>query len=105
MPRQRSKKISSSRVAEEKTARKEVWDSEPEYSDNASLDISEKDEDEEELERLVLGDGATFKVQLGMDMDLDKEDLEGNGREEDLEAEVGLENVDDADVSTPPYFA
>jgi U3 small nucleolar RNA-associated protein 18 len=105
MPRQRSKKISSSRVAEEKTARKEVWDSEPEYSDNASLDISEKDEDEEELERLVLGDGATFKAQLGMDMDLDKEDLEGNGREEDLEAEVGLENVDDADVSTPPYFA
>lgn len=101
MPRQRSKKLSSSRVADEKPEPKVEWGSEPEDSDNASLDISEKDEDEEELERLVLGDGATFKAQLSTDMDVDEEDLEGNGTEEDLEAEVGLENVDDADASTP----
>lgn len=65
-----------------------------------SADMTEKDEDEDELDRLVLGDDTGFTSQLGQDMDLD---LEGEGEEdgddEELQnADIGLEGVDDADV-------
>jgi hypothetical protein len=104
MPRQRSRKLSASRQSEQ-TSTPEKSAPEPDHEDfsdseNESPPISEKDEDEDKLERLVLGDGGAFKAQLSMQMDQDSEDDSGMA-EDDLEAEVGLENVDDADVSTP----
>jgi U3 small nucleolar RNA-associated protein 18 len=72
-------------------------------SDNYSLGMLEKDEEEEELDRLVLGDGAGFKAQLGQHMGLDVEDdSEGADSlpEEGSDAEAGLEDVHDAEVSS-----
>lgn len=60
----------------------------------------DKDEDEEELDRLVLGDGAGFMSQLGEEA----VDMDGESSEGDMEAELGfneergLEDVDDAEV-------
>jgi U3 small nucleolar RNA-associated protein 18 len=106
MPRQRSKKLSASRKTEQTSNPDPEPEQEEAYdeSDSESSRISEKDEDEDELERLVLGDGATFKAQLGMDTEVNEYgDFEENGLVEgDLEEEAGLENVDDADVSSLP---
>lgn len=66
-------------------------------SDNESLISVEKDEEEEELDRLVFGDGAGFKAMLGQDMDVDSEDKDEEAGSEN-ESEAGLEHVDDADV-------
>ncbi|PQE29299.1 hypothetical protein CJF30_00004367 [Rutstroemia sp. NJR-2017a BBW] len=69
-------------------------------SGDESDDMMEKDEDEEELDRLVLGDDAGFASQWGQDMDLDMEpggDDEGDRDEEENE-DIGLEGVDDADL-------
>jgi U3 small nucleolar RNA-associated protein 18 len=98
MPRQRSKKLSESREATQKSASEPERNEDESDSDNVSL---EKDEEEEELERLVLGNGAAFKAQLGQNMDIDIEDDSEIGEGlpgEDSEAGVGLENVDDAEV-------
>jgi len=72
-------------------------------SDNESLGMLEKDAEEEELDKLVLGDGAGFKAQLGHHMDLDIEAASENGAglaDGDSGGEAGLENVDDAEVRT-----
>jgi U3 small nucleolar RNA-associated protein 18 len=67
-------------------------------SDPESEDIMEEDEDEEELNRLVLGDGAGFASNLAGDY---VESEEGSDVEEGADGEdQGLEGVDDADVST-----
>lgn len=61
----------------------------------------EKDEEEEELARLVLGDGLGFKAQLGQQMDLDIDggsEEEESMVEEDSEGEARLENIDDAEL-------
>jgi U3 small nucleolar RNA-associated protein 18 len=61
----------------------------------------EKDEEEEELARLVLGDGLGFKAQLGQQMDLAMDggsEEEESMVEEDSEGEARLENIDDAEV-------
>lgn len=108
MPRQRSKKLAASRVVEAKSAVEEdpVSDgidseNETDDTDNESLISVEKDEEEEELDRLVFGDGAGFKSMLGQGMEVDSEDKDGdNGVEEDG-SEAGLEHVDDADVRSP----
>jgi U3 small nucleolar RNA-associated protein 18 len=101
MPQPRSKKGSSSRKTEEDTAPELEEREFGQESDDESLDLREKDSDEEELDRLVLGDGAGFMAQLGVDMDVDEEDDIENGdahsREEE-EGEAALEGVDDADV-------
>jgi U3 small nucleolar RNA-associated protein 18 len=70
-----------------------------------SEDMMEKDEDEEELDRLVLGDDAGFTSQLGQDMDIDMDsggDEEGDQEEEN--EDIGLEGVDDADVCSTALF-
>lgn len=56
----------------------------------------EKDDAEEELERLVFGDSEGFRDGL-RDFKLDDEDAE-EGEEEGGDAENGLEGMDDADV-------
>jgi hypothetical protein len=71
-------------------------------SGNESADLMEKDEEEEELDRLVLGSGADFKAQLSQGMDIDSEEESAEEDEEAKAEDAGLENVDDADVSTPP---
>jgi U3 small nucleolar RNA-associated protein 18 len=106
MPRQRSKKLSSSRKTEEKLAPELEREEEESSSENESVEL-EKDEEELELDRLVLGDAGAFRVQLGRDIDME-EDLDRESDEaieKDLEVEVGLEHLDDAEVSdTSPIF-
>lgn len=111
MPRQRSKKLSGSHTTGQKPVSKQQPAPETERqrdqseSDNDSLDILEKDSDEEELDRLVLGDQADFSAQLGHSMDLDQaEGSEESGVGED-DDEGGLENVDDADVRDSPILS
>ena len=98
MPRQRSKKLTASRQTEYSSApeREERRD-----TDNDSTGLLEKDEEEEELARLVLGDGLGFKAQLGQQMDLAMDggsEEEDSMVEEDSEGEARLENIDDAEV-------
>lgn len=98
MPRQRSKKLTASQQTEDSSApeREERSD-----TDNDSPGLLEKDEEEEELARLVLGDGLGFKAQLGQQMDLDIDggsEEEESMVEEDSEGEARLENIDDAEV-------
>lgn len=102
MPRQRSKKLSEGRKALQQPTPPAQDEHEQDDSDNESLDIMEKDDDEQELDRLVLGDEAGFMAQLDHEGTEDEGDeLEESG----LEAEVGLddvegnlEGVDDAEV-------
>jgi U3 small nucleolar RNA-associated protein 18 len=101
MPRQRSKKLSEGRKAIQQPTPPTQDEREQDDSENESLDMIEKDEDEAELDRLVLGDGAAFMAHLDEEMQDEGEDAS----EAELEAEVGLddeeenlEEVDDADV-------
>src|SRR5277367_1764299 len=99
MPRQRSKKLSEGRKAFEQPTPPAQDERGQDDSDKESVDVMEKDEDEQELEKLVLGDEAGFMAQLDHGAaGYEDEDLE---EEEDLEAEVGLddveENLEDAD--------
>lgn len=60
----------------------------------------EKDSDEEDLERFVLGDAANFRANLFKDDWEDEEEgrrTDALGRVVDNEAETGLEDADDAD--------
>ncbi|KAH7400387.1 U3 small nucleolar RNA-associated protein-like protein [Cadophora sp. MPI-SDFR-AT-0126] len=105
MPRQRSKKLIASRAVESKPSAAEDpvsdhtnSDNESDESNNESLISVEKDEEEEELDKLVFGDGAGFKAMLGHGMGVNLEDkVEGNVVEEEG-SEAGLEQVDDADL-------
>ena len=108
MPRQRSKKLIASRVVEAKPAVEDDpasdevnSENETDESDNESLISVEKDEEEEELDRLVFGDGAGFKAMLGQGMEVDSEDKEGDSGVEEDGSEAGFEPVDDADVRLP----
>jgi U3 small nucleolar RNA-associated protein 18 len=108
MPRQRSKKLSESRKAEDISRKATALDSDHESvhseSESENPSIASKDDEEEELDRLVLGDGAGFKAQLAYDYSAGHNEGDGEVDEEDEEAEGGLENVDDADVrKTPPF--
>jgi len=106
MPRQRSKKLSASRKTVQEPVPAIHNEDEQFGSDNEDLEILEKDAQEEELDKLVLGDGSAFMAQLGGGMDVDSE--EGSDVAEELEdendGEGGLEGVDDADVRTTPPF-
>ncbi|KAN0122009.1 WD40 repeat-like protein [Hyaloscypha variabilis] len=100
MPRQRPTKLAASRQTEQSSVPEPEEQSDID-SDNESLGILEKDAEEEELDRLVLGDGAGFKAQLGQQMDIDfdaasvNEDSVAEGASE---REDDLENVDDAEL-------
>lgn len=76
-------------------------------SDIESFDILEKDAEEEELDRLVLGDGFGFKAQWGNDTEMRDGESEGEGDDavdQDSEGEAELEDVDDADVRTLEHY-
>jgi U3 small nucleolar RNA-associated protein 18 len=105
MPRQRSKKLSEGRKAFQQPTPQAQDEREQDDSDKESVDVMEKDEEEQELDKLVLGDEAGFMAQLDYgDAGYKDEDLE---EEADLEAEVGLDGVeenleglDDAEVGS-----
>jgi len=99
MPPLRSKKSANGSAKSKKNARAIPQESEESASDNESVNMMDKDSDEEELDRLVLGDGAGFTAQLGQDMDFESEDNEEGEKGQDEEREdIGIEGVDDADV-------
>ncbi|TVY33150.1 putative U3 small nucleolar RNA-associated protein [Lachnellula occidentalis] len=100
MPRQRSKKSSASRKTAQDPAPLIHHEDEQSGSDNEDLEILEKDADEEELDKLVLGDGSAFMAHLGGGMDVDSEDNSdvADGLEDENVGEGGLEGVDDADL-------
>lgn len=109
MPRQRSKKLSLSKKSAEgqteKSSRTFETESLHSESDHDSDEIMDKDEEEEELDRLVLGDGGAFKAQLLQGEAHDGQsdsDSDAGPSGEDEEAEGDLENVDDADVRMTP---
>jgi WD40 repeat protein len=66
-----------------------------------SVLVEEKDSDEEELERLVLGNKASFREQLFRDNDVFDYEATSEGNELQLvrgQQDHGLEEVDDADI-------
>lgn len=99
MARQRSKKLSEGRKTKQEDVPRVEHDSEEEISEDESLDAMDKDTDEEDLERGVLGDEGAFRAQLtkgyvpGKDAESDEDEIA------DAQAvEEGLEGVEDADV-------
>lgn len=58
----------------------------------------EKDEMEEELERLVFGDSVGFREGL---QDFGQEDEEGGEEQDEEDGTTGLEGLDDAQVCLP----
>jgi U3 small nucleolar RNA-associated protein 18 len=103
MPRQRSKKLSENRKVSQLPTSPTLDEQYKDVSDDESGSEIEKDEDEDHLDKLVLGDGAGFMRQLGQET-LDMEESYSEG---DLEAELGLdregdlEGVDDTEVLSP----
>lgn len=107
MPRQRSKKLSAEKTESGTVARihpEDIQHEEHSESDNESVEsiqILEKDAEEEELDRLVLGGGFGFNAQFSKDVDMlaeESQDEENEDIDQDPEDEAGLEGVDDADV-------
>lgn len=77
--------------------------SEQETSEDESLDAMDKDTDEEDLERGVLGDEGAFRAQLTKGYVPEKEDdMDDEEQTDEQAAEEGLEGVDDADVRDKP---
>lgn len=104
MPRQRSKKLAASRKTVQDPRPPTHHEDDQSASDNEDLEILERDAEEEELDKLVLGDGSAFMAQLGGGMDVDSEgdsDV-AEGLDDDNDGEGGLEGIDDADVRTTP---
>ncbi|TVY54643.1 putative U3 small nucleolar RNA-associated protein 18 [Lachnellula cervina] len=100
MPRQRSKKLAASRKTVQDPMPPTHHEDDQSASDNEDLEILERDAEEEELDKLVLGDGSAFMAQLGGGIDVDSEgdsDV-AEGLEDDNDGEGGLEGVDDADL-------
>jgi U3 small nucleolar RNA-associated protein 18 len=106
MPRQRSKKLSESLKGSQKSIPPNESNIEQNNTDNDDESFLEKDEEEEELDKLVLGDAADFKSQLRL---LDSTNSSGESGDDSIEGEsgeeAGLEHIDDADVNTPPSFS
>ncbi|KAI8966042.1 Indigoidine synthase A like protein-domain-containing protein [Daldinia sp. FL1419] len=83
---------------------------EPDFSSDEETEVRtrqpqviDKDSDEEELERFVLGDAANFRENLFRDdsrFDGADDRFDGLGDKEGGDLETGLEDVDDADLFT-----
>jgi len=106
MPRERSRRPSRKSQNTEQPSRPAPNDPDDDHRDGNSNDPMEKDEVEEELERLVFGDEGGFKrglelhTQQSLEEASEKDEEQGpktlNG---DNSQEEGLGGVDDADVS------
>lgn len=100
MPAPKSKTRRVSRKSNAKAAESDHEDfSDERESDDESHDGLKRDEQEDELERLVLGDGGGWQAAMGTGMDLDKVDEGASEEEETGDTEPGFEGLDDADVS------
>lgn len=105
MAPQRSRKLSEAQKEDPSQGRqqkdKEFSDSEHESNSESDAINASKDEDEDALDRLVLGDGAGFMAELGRESDEDEVSASEAGLEAGLGfggGETSLEGVDDADV-------
>ncbi len=105
MPRERSRRSAQKTQIIEQSARSTRDDLDSDGSDFKSNDPMEKDEVEEELEKLVFGDDDGFKRELKLEKyssleELSEEDHEQQREEldEDGNIDEGLEGVDDTDV-------
>lgn len=100
MPRPKSK---NPRIGRKGNAKAADSDNEEFPDERASGDESqeelEKDQEEDDLEKMVLGDAGGWKASMGMGMDLVESDEEVSGEDEEKGLEKGLEGLDDADVS------
>ena len=106
MPRGRSRRSTRKTPNTERPSQLAQNDPSIDQSDGNSSDPMEKDEVEEELERLVFGDEDGFKRGLKLQpqhgLESASEEEEERGREiveGDDSVDEGLEGVDDADVS------
>lgn len=103
MPPQQTKTLAGGQKISSTPVRAFEPEDEESGSENEGSEIMEKDHDEEELDKLVLGDSAGFFERLGGNIDVDNDgDSDGEREEADLGVDIGLEGVDDADVITPP---
>ena len=96
MPRQRSKKVNGDRKSEPKPAAKFDVGSEPNDSENEDLGMSDIDEEEAELTRLLLGGDAGFNTFAGKDEEDGSENA--TGEEEEGEPQAGIEDLADEEV-------
>lgn len=101
MPQQRANRLLGRQKVTQLPELSSRQDQEESEDDSENLDAVGKDEDEDVLEKLVLGDEAGFLARL----DHDEEELTDEVSEAELEAEAGLgeeetnlEDVDDAEV-------
>jgi U3 small nucleolar RNA-associated protein 18 len=106
MPRERSRRSTRKSQKAEKPSQPVQNDPDGDHSEVNSNDPLEKDEVEEELERLVFGDEDGFKRGLQLQARDGLEDASGEDEEQEPEipdgndrSDEGLEGVDDADVS------
>jgi len=100
MPRQRSKKASDGRKSESKPATAFVADSEENDSESEHFGMSDIDEEEAELTRLLLGGGVELQTSGGVGLG-DEENSENAIGEEEDEADAGIEDLADEDVRNP----
>lgn len=104
MSQDRGKRTAPGRKSDDLSTLESRRRDEQSESDNDSADPMEKDAEELELDRLVLGHGMTFGAQLGQETDMNYGQGSDNGNltaQENEEGNVGLEGVDDADVRIP----
>lgn len=102
MAKQRSKKLSAAQKSAPKDSQSKTPEQNDVESDNESVEMMEKNQDEDDLARLVLGDDAGFMAQLaqktGQDLGADSEDDAEPMDVEGEEAKENLEDVEDAEV-------
>ncbi|KAI9880034.1 MAG: hypothetical protein M1830_005953 [Pleopsidium flavum] len=105
MPRQRSSRSAQKTIMIEQSTRSGQDDVDSDGSNFKSNDPMEKDEVEEELEKLVFGDDDGFKEELKLrrhhsleEPSEDDHEQQHEELDEDGNVDEGLENVDDADL-------
>lgn len=105
MPRESSRRSTRKRQKAGKPSQPVHDDPDSDHSEVNSNDPMEKDEVEEELERLVFGDEDGFKRGLQLQTQPGLDDASGEDEEEEPEipdgndhSDEGLEGIDDADV-------
>lgn len=104
MPRQRSKKLSEKRKVLQQATPPAQDERDQDDNGGVTLDTMEKDEEELELDRLVLGDQTEFMAYMGH---IEPEDMGKVSEKADSEANFDLgdiENFEDVDDAEVGYF-
>jgi U3 small nucleolar RNA-associated protein 18 len=88
MAPQKARRASSGKKAATKAEAQDADQHGEVVQKGADYAVADKDDDEMELERLVLGDGDGFVAELGREDDSDEGEMSGS--EAELEAQLGL---------------